>query len=952
MMQIGPNFNVSEFENYGTINPFLSQAQKDQVIQTTNRVNSQLDWLGQLLGWGGDNYWNSLVSNVSQKRQLQGGSFGFYNGFVYPEIVEIRNWENSVVVKADSRFIAEQVFLLGDYTYKPSSMKQDGENYIFSFDSLSDQFYSDIANNKQLKVISKQEQPAPFARPTPGTSGDASFLCEQRGSSLVLYPSYDTPKSLPYVCNTFILGSRYYFDKPVELVVNPSLTLTSKYDFVTESWYIQLPSSLDSLGLGLTATLSYDESTLKVSLAPWKDPSDWGTQNKIENFTGVWGNKGGILPYNFVFDALSIHGYDEEKSVRLETIERFVGFDDLLNFVYYKKADISVSAPPLTKHSQVWWDPLNENFSIHVGDPLNCGPWVEIDYPSALSDSNSVDYTFPNAASFRSGEQSIPVGNVVRVSNIAGLGPSDKITGLNLTLSGPGEVELYKTEKSPYWVVRQFSLESEEDFSLNSENLPCTVVVNLRNSAGLSPEGSTYRVENLGFTVDGDYPIMLTKNVIKGSWHIAPPSNIKYVGNTRLFSSSLDYDNPVEGEIVWDFYNENLDTRSAQVFQYNSWVYNTSLGSWELVGDWVSINSSAPTGTVPEVIDFGVVKIYCEGKLMTPGSSYRTENFQFSYTIIPGSGLFNFLYTPITYKGSTKFPKITISDSITSAFTHDITNLIFSGISYYMSPNVLDSETLLRVWKSETLHAVDSLSDLELLRNSNVLVADANTGPGSDNWERYFLRLPPTYERNGSTWQKVNLVCQDFGYWGSSILPESMKCPSEGTKPRIYEEVFLQRGQIDSQALLYSEPYLYSATISDFGNSEDSDDYNNSGVLPGYDFPYDDFSEAETLDYDPLHNRRIAHVSEQEEGYGEWGGSYYRAVPCSDLSGFLVNDLISTTIEPLQPPIWDSSMYKLPPICAKGKASSTVDSNHYKVGYAFFSADLSAAEDSFFDFNN
>jgi hypothetical protein len=47
--------------------------------------------------------------------------------------------------------------------------------------------------------------------------------------------------------------------------------------------------------------------------------------------------------------------------------------------------------------------------------------------------------------------------------------------------------------------------------------------------------------------------------------------------------------------------------------------------------------------------------------------------------------------------------------------------------------------------------------------------------------------------------------------------------------------------------------------------------------------------------------------------------------------------------------VWDASIYKFAPTCQNAKESYSVDANHYKVGYAYFIADASAAEDTFFD---
>lgn len=1028
MAEIKATFNVEEFENYGTNsasnNLYLSPEQLTKVISTEVRVNAQLDWLAQILGWSGD-YWSGFVSSVSQKRQLLTGTFGVYNSFVYPVILEVRNWENSVVVEANNSLLEAPTFYLGDFSYVASQIVNNGPTYTIYFPELSQQFYDDLANGQQLKAISRQSQPSPFFRSTPGTSGNTAFICDTSGPKLILYPGYDTGKTLPYVYNCFIQGSRYYFDKPLTLQVNENLVVEPIYDFPNETWYIDVPTNSATVEVGNSALLCYESTCLEISLFQWEDPSDWGDKNVLENFRGVWNNKGGRLPFNFVFDALGIHGFDEKKSVYLEAFQREIPFDSLLDFVYFQKATVSPDPPGGRKRNQVWWDIASNELLVYINDPLNCGPWVEIDYPIPPITPPEPDLVFSNLAAFNAYSQPIAEGAVVEISDITGIGPSFDLLGLTQTLTGPGKVLFFKGEGQDFWTPMRFIFDNLTDFSASAPNLPIRVPVLLLNSAGLSPTSPTVTVSNLSFTITETLPILLMKDAGLGVWYIAPPSDLRYIGNTRLFESSLDYSNPVDGELNWDYTQVDPSLRAARMFYYNNWVEDPLTHEWSLQGEWVDVNSQTTLAPIPNVVNFGVVKVYCNGTPLSPNDQYRTEDFQLTFGLYPlgsvknfssapvsqppgtyynvpltggsGSGAkatvkvdqsskvvsvvitagginysasdtglglgnaeysgftmdagalngsFVFIYEPITYTGLTAFPKVTISDSLTSVFVKDITDFVFSGINYYFSPNVLDSETLLRIWKSGELHVIDNLNDLELLRNSNPLRADVNEGPADPNWERYFLRLPPAYGRNGNTWQKVNLICQNFGYWGSSINPERMDCPPEGTKPRIYEEVHLLSQDPSDPVYLYSEPYLYSAVVP---TVDPSSEYDNSCILPGYDQPYDDFSEADVTFYDPLHLRQADTSSPVGRGYGDWEGVYLRSSPCSELSGFLDRDLVNGVLEPLPPPVWDSSIYKIPLNCLEDRASSTVDANHYKIGYAFFSADLSAADEGVFD---
>jgi hypothetical protein len=174
-----------------------------------------------------------------------------------------------------------------------------------------------------------------------------------------------------------------------------------------------------------------------------------------------------------------------------------------------------------------------------------------------------------------------------------------------------------------------------------------------------------------------------------------------------------------------------------------------------------------------------------------------------------------------------------------------------------------------------------------------------------------------------------------------------MRCPPEDDLPVIYEELFLYDGPISDYTYVYTEPYFYS-NIGFFNNVE-SGAYQNAGVFPTSDDLLDGFNEADLVDYDPLHERQANVTSAVGKGYGEWNGEYLNVNPCLPLTGFVHTDLISGAVDSVAAPIWDASIFKCPPTCENEAASYNVDANHYKVGYAYFVADASAAEDAFFD---
>ena len=947
MTLVTPSFNVSEYELYGRTNPYLTSDQLTAVIETENRVNQQLDWVAQLLGWSGPAYWFNLVSNVSQKRQLLTGSYGVYNSFLYPEVREIRNWENTVVVKADENIQVGQVFYLGDNSYTLQSLSVEGDNYVLSLGELTDQFYSDIAANLQLKVDSPLAKPFPFNRPSPNGSADSSFvvvLSDDPPGTMSLLCESGSNILLPVIYNVLYADSRVFFNLPVQLVVGNEIDpgspteINPLYDFVRELWYIDIPASLSEGGAGLSATLAYNGYQTEISILTWSLESDWGNLSTLENFKGVWANKGGKLPFNFVFDSLSLHGFDDTKSLYLAPIERALKFNDLLDLVYYQRASTSPTPPGVTGRNQVWWNSQSGKFSVFRGDCFNCGPWVEIRYPVDADSPYTPDYIFPDVPAFRDYLDPIDAGQVVRILDAEGLSTLDQVSGLTGSVTGPCQVDLCSQGSLP-WVMTEAVYPDEPKFRTDAQFLPGNVPIKILNSSGLSDATDKYTIQNLFTTVSEPYATLLMKDASQGGgdWYISPPSELKYIGNTSLFDTA-----PTDGELYWDYSQPNESARAAAIFYYDRWEY--VIDHWELQGDWVAINNYPLVAPPPSTINYGVLDIFCEDNLLTPGDTFQTYDYQISYTV--DAGVFNFTYRPITFAGVSSFPQIIISDSLTTAYRYDITDTVFSGIQFNMTPNVMDCATPLRIWKSDALFSVDDYSSITNERFINPLVADDNSGPGDENWERYFVRLPPSYPRNGDQWQKVNLICQDFGLWGSPLSPEDMVCPPQDEQPRIYEEVFLFNQEPSNPIHLYSEPYLYSNIDYRMGPSSE---YENAAIIPGFDIPGDGYYEASLTSYDPLHHRQADVSSQAKKRFGDWAGIYVRANPCEAISGFLVNDLESKTVEKIDAPDWDASIYKFPSTCVLDESSSTVDANHYKVGYAFFSADLSAAEDGFFD---
>jgi hypothetical protein len=1031
MTQLNPVFNPAEFELRNYTSPWLTPDQATQVTETESRVNAQLDFVAQMLGWNGPNYWSNLAVTPDQKRQLLGGTFGVYNSYYIPRIYEIRNWNNTIVTDR-LPFLrpgrANQVarILLGDTVYQLQSVEAEGDKYVVSIGTLTQEFFDQIAANVPLRVDLPTFRPAPFYRPDVGVAGDYSFVCGNNGSQLVLYPAYDTQQQFPLRFPTLFAGSTYYFNQPIYLSLDSSLSpeVSPTYDADQNLWFLSVPGSLTNV-LGLTAYLAWAGSdctqannySLEVSIQEWSDPSDWNSISTLDNFHGVWGNKGGDLPFNFVFDSLSLHGFNEAESVYLPTVETILNFNDIVNFIYYQKTTVSELAPGSPKIGDLWWNDSTGALAVWLPNESNCQAWVEIDYRQEPRQTPGVEVVYPDVATFQAQSGALAIGTVVRIEDITGLSISDNVLGVQGTLTAPASLVLHRESSAPYWTPDEFGYLNVTDFQTDALLLPYKVPVNVYDATGLSPVGATFNIKNLSITINGDYDVLLMKYYNNQTWEIYPDSILKYIAYSALFGS------PMQGEMWWDFVNTDPNTRAAAIY-YSSPSAVTSLsvvdpgvalpngfysgvplvslsgtgglgtanitisggivtavviplltgsGDKYQIGDlvapdaslypqligctfevtstyseaWVAANTHPQSGAPSPVLDLGVVLFYCNGVLLTNGVDYVTDDFIFRYSSNSVSGQYEFFYNTLSFAAKAQLPTITISDSLTTTYRADITDLVFSGITYYMSPNVYNAEAPLRLWKAQALQVAETVSHLAEDNYINPLLADLNNGPGPENWERYFVRLPLDYGRNGAAWQKVALTCQDFAYWGSSIEPEKMQCPPEDDLPAIYEELFLYGDPIPDYTYVYCEPYLYS-NIAYF-NVSGGDQYLNGSVFPATDVQFDEFQEAELLTYDPLHSRQADVTSPVNQGYGDWLGDYVNVNPCSELTGFFSTDLVNRSIEPVRPPIWDASIYKYAPTCENAAASYSVDANHYRIGYAYFVADASAAEDAFFD---
>jgi hypothetical protein len=371
--------------------------------------------------------------------------------------------------------------------------------------------------------------------------------------------------------------------------------------------------------------------------------------------------------------------------------------------------------------------------------------------------------------------------------------------------------------------------------------------------------------------------------------------------------------------------------------------------NWDLSGGGTDVGWEFSQSPNP-LPAFDSVTIYVGNDFvrLTPTEEYETNDFRISYFIEPFLCAYRFKYEALTDAGVQAFPPLWVGPASEDFPPVSITDLVFSEARFFLAPAVQNASSTLRPWKTKSLEvATEQTLDEDIYQNP--LVADLNRGPGDENWDRSFIRLPSEYGRGNEAWKKAKLAVQNFTYAGTNGSLKPMRCPNLVEEPQIYEEVFFYGRNPAVGTLLYSEPYLFSDVLGFYNLSEyfaqpTSED--GEYFLAEFDYIpeaiYDEWLEANLEDYQPLHFRKAA-IN------GDWEGIYVEPTGNRPLSGFVNRDLRVRSAITVPAPVWDASIYKYAPLCPEAPETFAEDPNNCKVNYAYFAADLAAAEDGFFD---
>ena len=298
-----PVFNPVQYELRNQLPSNTSEEQAAQIETATGRVNQQLAWVAQALGWNGANYWDSLSNTVHQKRALLGGTYGVYNAYTLLQLKEIRTWENRVWVQSAPNISIGQRVIIGDQqTYIYNLEEEDADTLSLDLGELSEIIISYLQQGAAIKVDAKENRPFPFYRPTAEASADAYFRCSvgattkesdfYRYADLILSPFDQNNLLIPYTNLTFFGGSYYYFDRAIYLADGTSSLAPWIEPQWVESqglWELYIPPQI--IGSAITIVWDYAvENTNKRVLASvqgqivaWEDPSDWGGAGEFFN---------------------------------------------------------------------------------------------------------------------------------------------------------------------------------------------------------------------------------------------------------------------------------------------------------------------------------------------------------------------------------------------------------------------------------------------------------------------------------------------------------------------------------------------------------------------------------------------------------------------------------------------------------------------------------------------
>jgi len=224
----------------------VSILQSNDEFWSENREDGLLDYLGEQLGWNGDQAWAGFNMLPEEKRRLLLGTFGVHS--------------------KDE-----------DYTLWPSPFNEE--------------------------TVPELTVPLNFVKYSDGT--------------MTIY--HDETPMETFTQFSLVAGITYDFNK------KPIFEGAAEDDFLfkegdNDRWFVTPRESVNRTEYGLSyaefdqevsttdnPVANFGRAKIVCKIIPWSDNLNWQTYKDL--YRGTWNQKGSFLPFNFVADALRLHGY-------------------------------------------------------------------------------------------------------------------------------------------------------------------------------------------------------------------------------------------------------------------------------------------------------------------------------------------------------------------------------------------------------------------------------------------------------------------------------------------------------------------------------------------------------------------------------------------------------------------------------------------------------------------
>lgn len=905
-----PIFDIEKYELRGELPKVYTPDQQRKLNEVLARVNGQIDWTAQMLGfsgtkvWGKPNPradgkydWTGLPSTMNEKRQMQVGAFGVYN---------------------------------------------------------KDQEY--------------ESWPSPFNRSLIKASGDARVHVFERDGHIIMSP-LGQGELIDFMRDPiFFVGASYVFDREVQF----SVSGVPEEDFAEfETFYV-------SDQTWTRVTIKKTSETLSVSIvgveaipAPaqvldWSDVSDWAAPRIPEQFLGIWGNKGASLSFDHAFDALDLHGFDEQFGLKLVDFKTCFTLEELL---------ARVGLEPT-----IWTPYAFDNLGIKVGDCAVAYPRPPYD-AGEFYDNGDIDAVVPPDSLLNGGDD---FDDLPPLSEIVEEGIYERVIGEDVVIL-PDDFEFFKCDLDCGYIV---NLTQDKTPTLPCPDGGCPPTPEY--IPGISELCIQYEVTDVCSIVqkpcvewvfdpsldNGIYEAAYSLPSNPGPWATANDGefdeNPRCIDGVSVGPSDCDYGewcgfdegtydkkitystdpdeilldcaaddlpgicDPVDGGILTVFGPPDYEDCDCvtECCLVDNGPYNQLLVPPAFLG--------LPDGS--GIIDGGITNGFC--------TIY--DNTDYDFTGIADCNLDNGQLEsppPIEFADSTNYDRVLL-DCVPCSESEDLIpipcpvdpiyvslNDIFGETRYEMLPTVRNSLSPLRLWKNQVLTVVDQVppDDTEYY---NFLVADENRGPEPENAFRYFVRLPLEYTRNGKEWNRAAAVCDNLGYFSAPPALSETQADPPTLRPPLYSELYW-KGDLTDYVIFYDEDFLVSTRRDDLlsvqeGFVDSKVSFEEEEFIP-YQF-------ASVTEYD-AYDLRAPNVD------GSWSGYYYENGTNFVRTGYVEVDLASLNIRQVAPelePIYDKSFVELPNVEFPDSVDQAALKN-YVVSYAYFVADFSAADDPVFD---